>query len=140
MKVMMLLGYNGAAADVQLGSGASLPLSLKTRAVGDVTIVQCSGRIVAGPEAESLREHVCGTLQDHRDIILHLGEVAFIDSSGLGMLVRLLTSTRRVSGDLKLCSLRSDTHTSRRDRQRSDRRGPAALHVKGALSGSVCGR
>jgi anti-sigma B factor antagonist len=110
MKVMMLLGYNGAAADVRLGSGTSLPLSLKTRAVGDVTIVQCSGRIVAGPEAESLREHVCGILQDHRDIILHLGEVAFIDSSGLGMLVRLLTSTRRVSSDLKLCSLRSDTH------------------------------
>src|SRR5881296_3147222 len=89
MKVMTLLGYNGAAADeFDFGSGASLPLSLKTRAV-DVTIVQCSGRIVAGPEAESLREHVCGTLQDHRDIILHLGEVAFIDSSGLGMLVRL---------------------------------------------------
>ena len=87
-----------------------MPLSLKTRPVGDVTIVQCNGRIVAGPEAESLREHVCGALQEHRDIVLHLGEVIFIDSSGLGMLVRLLTSTRRVSGDLKLCGLRPETH------------------------------
>ena len=86
-----------------------MPLSLKTRPVGDVTIVQCSGRIVAGPEAESLREHVCGALQEQRDIVLHLGEVIFIDSSGLGMLVRLLTSTRRLSGDLKLCGLRPDT-------------------------------
>ena len=86
-----------------------MPLSLKTRPVGDVTIVQCSGRIVAGPEAESLREHVCEALQEQRDIVLHLGEVIFIDSSGLGMLVRLLTSTRRVSGDLKLCGLRPDT-------------------------------
>jgi anti-sigma B factor antagonist len=88
-----------------------LPLSLKTRAVGDVTIVQCGGRIVAGPEAESLREHVCGILQEHRDIVLHLADVVFIDSSGLGMLVRLLTSTRRVSGDLKLCGVPQATHT-----------------------------
>jgi CheY-like chemotaxis protein len=34
-----------------------------------------------------------------------LGEVAFIDSSGLGTLVRLLTSTRRGRGDLKLCNV-----------------------------------
>lgn len=82
-----------------------MPLSLKTRDVGQVTIVQCGGRIVAGGEAESLREHVNRLLQDHKDIALHLGEVVFIDSSGLGMLVRLLTSTRSARGDLKLCQL-----------------------------------
>jgi anti-sigma B factor antagonist len=85
-------------------------LSLKTRAVGDVTIVQCGGRIVAGPEVQSLREHVCGILQDNRDIVLHLGELVFIDSSGVGMLVRLLTSTRRASGDLKLCNVPTATY------------------------------
>ena len=35
--------------------------------------------------------------------MLHLGEVVFIDSSGLGTMVRTLTSTRQVRGDLKLC-------------------------------------
>lgn len=87
-----------------------MPLSLKTRAVGEVEIVQCEGRIVAGREAESLREHVTGLLRDYRDIVLHLGDVVFIDSSGLGMLVRLLTSTRRISGDLKLCNVPPDIH------------------------------
>lgn len=82
-----------------------MPLSLKTRSVGEVTIIQCGGRIVAGGEAESLREHVSGLLQEHHDIALHLGEVVFIDSSGLGMLVRLLTSTRSANGDLKLCNV-----------------------------------
>jgi anti-sigma B factor antagonist len=82
-----------------------VPLSLKTRAVGDVTIVQCAGRIVAGGETESLREHVTRLLQNQRDIALHLGDVVFIDSSGLGMLVRLLTSTRSARGDLKLCNV-----------------------------------
>jgi anti-sigma B factor antagonist len=82
-----------------------MPLSLETRAVGDVTIVRCSGRIVAGAETESLREHIRGLSQDRSAFILHLGEVVFIDSSGLGTLVRLLTSTRRGHGDLKLCNV-----------------------------------
>ena len=82
-----------------------MALSLKTRAVGDVTIVQCAGRIVAGAETESLREHVIRLLPNQRDIALHLGDVVFIDSSGLGMLVRLLTTTRSAKGDLKLCNV-----------------------------------
>ena len=86
-----------------------MPLSLNTRGVGDVTIVRCSGRIVAG-ETESLRHHISGLLQDHKGIVLHLGEVVFIDSSGLGTLVRLLTSIRRASGDLKLCNVSQGVH------------------------------
>ena len=82
-----------------------MPLSLKTRAVGDVTIVQWAGRIVAGGETESLREHVTRLLPNQKDIVLHLGDVVFIDSSGLGMLVRLLTTTRSARGDLKLCNV-----------------------------------
>lgn len=85
-----------------------MPLSLKTRRVGDVTIIRCSGRIVAGAENESLREQVRGLLPDRRDVVLDLNEVVFIDSSGLGTLVRLLTSVRRAQGDLKLCSLPPD--------------------------------
>jgi anti-sigma B factor antagonist len=81
-----------------------LLLSLDTREVGRVTIVQCSGRIVAS-ESDSLREHVTWLLRDRRSIVLHLGEVGFIDSSGLGTMVRALTSTRQVHGDLKLCNV-----------------------------------
>ena len=80
-------------------------LSLETRDVGRVTIVRCKGRIVAGGETESLRAHVAWLLRDRRAIVLHLGEVVFIDSSGLGAMVRTLTSTRQVHGDLKLCDV-----------------------------------
>jgi len=85
--------------------GGSLRLSLETRDVGRVTLVHCNGRIVAGGESESLRAHVAWLLRDRRAIVLHLGEVAFIDSSGLGTMVRTLTSTRQVHGDLKLCNV-----------------------------------
>jgi len=80
-------------------------LSLDTREVGRVTIVRCNGRIVAGGESESLRAHIDRLLLDRRSIILHMGEVGFIDSSGLGTMVRSLTSSRRAHGDLKLCNV-----------------------------------
>ncbi len=80
-------------------------LLLETRDVGRVTIVRCKGRIVAGGEVEALRAHVAHLLRDRRAIVLHLGEVVFIDSSGLGTIVRTLTSTRQVHGDLKLCDV-----------------------------------
>jgi len=82
-----------------------MPLSLNTRGLGRVTIVRCRGRIVAGTETESLRVHVTGMMRDRKDFVLHLGDVIFIDSSGLGTMVRLLTSTRQSRGDLKLCNV-----------------------------------
>lgn len=80
-------------------------LSLETRELGRVTIVRCKGRIVAGNETEALRAHIDHLLRDKRAIVLHLGEVVFIDSSGLGTMVRTLTSTRQARGDLKLCDV-----------------------------------
>jgi anti-sigma B factor antagonist len=82
-----------------------LRLSLETREVGHVTIVHCNGRIVSGGESDALRAHVTWLLRDRKSIVLHLGEVGFIDSSGLGTIVRTLTSTRQVRGDLKLCNV-----------------------------------
>jgi anti-sigma B factor antagonist len=86
-------------------TGEPLPLTLDTREVGRVTIVRCNGRIVAGGESDSLRAHIAWLLRDRRSIILHLGEVSFIDSSGLGTMVRALTSTRQTHGDLKLSNV-----------------------------------
>jgi anti-sigma B factor antagonist len=82
-----------------------MQLSLETRDVGKVTIVRCKGRLVTGAETESLRTHIAWLLRDRRAIVLHLGEIVFIDSSGIGTMVRTLTSTRQVHGDLKLCDV-----------------------------------
>src|SRR5271165_7043763 len=78
-------GYNVAiSCSDASGTGGPLRLSLDTREVGRVTIVRCNGRIVAGTECDSLRAHVAWLLRDRRAIVLHLGEVGFVDSSGLG--------------------------------------------------------
>lgn len=80
-------------------------LSLDTREVGRVTIVRCHGRIVAGSESDSLRAHVAWLLHSRRSIVLNLGGVGFIDSSGLGTMVRVLASTRQARASLKLCDV-----------------------------------
>ena len=85
-------------------------LRVETRRIGDVVLVICTGRIVAGHESESLRDQIKNFLPDNRDIILHLEDVTLIDSSGLGMLVRLVASLRAARGDLKLCNVPREIH------------------------------
>jgi anti-sigma B factor antagonist len=82
-----------------------LPLSLQSRQVGGITVVTCSGRIVDGPEAAVLQQHLNDLLPDRRYIVLDLAEVKSIDSSGLGLLVRLLTRIQAAHGHLKLCGV-----------------------------------
>ena len=72
-------------------------------------MLRCSGRIVAGPEIDILRKHINSLLPGCRQILLHLENVTFIDSMGMGELVRMLTSARRCGGDLKLCNISPST-------------------------------
>jgi len=88
-----------------------MPLSLNTRRVGRVTVVRCSGRVVAGPEADSFREHLTRLLPGEKQVLLDLGEVTFMDSSGLGAMVRMVSSFRRVGGDIRLCQLPPEVAT-----------------------------
>jgi anti-sigma B factor antagonist len=81
-------------------------LSLDSRRIGDITVVTCAGRIVEGGESAALKEHFADQLYDQPYVVLDLGEVTFVDSSGLGLLVRLLNRTRTARGDLKLCAVR----------------------------------
>jgi len=82
-----------------------LPLSLDTREVDALPSSAAPDGLLPVAESESLRAHVDWLLRDRRSIVLHMGEVGFIDSSGLGTMVRSLTSIRRAHGDLKLCNV-----------------------------------
>ena len=82
-----------------------MPLSLESRRVGDITVVNCRGRIVEGAESQALRQLLDDLLASGPHVILNLGGVDFIDSSGLGLLVRYATRTRNANGSLKLCTL-----------------------------------
>ena len=83
-----------------------MKMTTNTRQVGDVTIVDISGRIELGEESAALREMLCNLLgKGHKQILLNLGNVHYIDSSGLGALVSAFTSVRKQGGELKLLNL-----------------------------------
>jgi anti-sigma B factor antagonist len=80
-------------------------LSVESRRVGDVVVVTCVGRVVAGDEAAVLEQHVTSLLPDDALIVLNWQDVNYIDSGGVGLVVRLLNRTRTARGDLKLCAV-----------------------------------
>jgi len=81
-------------------------MTIITRQAGDVAIVDISGRIVLGEESAALRNLVCDlTSRGHKKILFNLGDVTYIDSSGLGHLVSAFTSVRKQGGELKLLNL-----------------------------------
>jgi anti-sigma B factor antagonist len=87
-----------------------MSLTMNSRPVGDVMIVQCNGRIVAGAEVFSLQAHLGDILPHHGDVVLQLEQVSFVDSSGIGALVRLVSAARAKGGDVKLCGVQPQLH------------------------------
>jgi anti-anti-sigma factor len=70
-----------------------------------VTVVTCSGRIVAGEESKSLQVCLDRLLPESPHVLLHLGAVDFIDSGGLGLIARYLTRPQDRRGTLKVCAV-----------------------------------
>ena len=84
-----------------------MPVSLQRRRVGDVNVITCSGKIVGGPEADELQRAIEELLPLEPHVVLNVADVTFLDSAGIGALVRGLHRTRRAFGDLKLCRVPS---------------------------------
>jgi len=80
-------------------------LSLHHRQVGYVTVVTCRGRLVSGDESDALLKRIDDLLPLNSRILLHLGDIDYVDSGGLGLLVRCLTRVQNAAGQLTLCAL-----------------------------------
>jgi anti-sigma B factor antagonist len=88
-------------------------VNLKTniRQVDGVNIVDCSGRITLGEGSIVLRDIVKDLLsKGQKKILLNLGDVNYIDSSGIGELVSAYTTVRNQGGELKLLNLTKKVH------------------------------
>ena len=88
-----------------------MTMKTSTRQVDGVTIVDLSGRITLGEGSVVLRDLVRELLgKGNKRILLNLGEVTYIDSSGIGELVSAFTSVRNGGGELKLLNLTKKVH------------------------------
>jgi anti-sigma B factor antagonist len=86
-------------------------MKASTRQVDGVTIVDLSGRITLGEGSVVLRDSIKDLLgKGQKKILLNLGDVSYIDSSGIGELVSAFTSVRNQGGELKLLNLTKKVH------------------------------
>ncbi len=88
-----------------------MSMKASTRQLDGVTIVDLSGRITLGEGSVVLRDTVKDLLgKGQKKILLNLGDVSYIDSSGIGELVSAFTSVRNHGGELKLLHLTKKVH------------------------------
>jgi anti-sigma B factor antagonist len=81
-------------------------MQIHQRSIGDVTIIDLQGKITLGEGDELLRDKVNSLIQQgQKKLVLNLAEVPYIDSAGLGEIVRTYTTVSREGGALKLLNL-----------------------------------
>ena len=88
-----------------------MTMKASTRQVYVVTIIDLSGRITLGEGSVVLRDTIRESVgKGVKKILLNLGDVTYIDSSGIGELVSAYTTVRNQGGELKLLNLTKKVH------------------------------
>ena len=83
-----------------------MSVKLTTRQVGDVTVIDAVGRITLVEGSSAFRDMIREmAAAGNKKILLNLGEVSYIDSSGIGELVSGFTTVTNHGGNLKLLNL-----------------------------------
>ncbi len=83
-----------------------MSVTLTSRQVGDVTVIDAAGRITLGEGSSTFRDAIKDLVtKGEKKVLLNLGEVSYIDSSGIGELVSGFTTLSNAGGRLKLLNL-----------------------------------
>jgi len=81
-------------------------MHIEERSAGDVTVLDLKGKMTLGEGDELLKDKINSLVQqDRRKVVLNLEGVPYIDSAGLGEIVRTYTTISRQGGSLKLLNL-----------------------------------
>ena len=78
-------------------------MTIKEKMHGDVAVVSLKGNLMGEPDTTEVREKIYSLLQDEvRKIVLDLSKVKWVNSTGLGTLISVMTSVKNKNGDLRL--------------------------------------
>ena len=81
-------------------------MNIKEKMHGDVAVVALKGNLMGEPDTTDVREKIYSLLQDDvKKVVLDLGKVKWINSSGLGALIAAMTSVKNKGGDLRLANV-----------------------------------
>ena len=81
-------------------------MQISERPVGDVIIVDVSGKITLGEGGDALKDKMRSLVQQgHKKVLLNLGDVSYVDSAGLGEIVQSYATLTKNGGSLKLLNV-----------------------------------
>jgi anti-sigma B factor antagonist len=80
-------------------------MSFKTNERWNCVVIEFNGNVMGGPDAVALNEKLHELIDaGKKNIVVDLGKVKFMNSSGLGMLIGALTTMRNAGGDLRIAN------------------------------------
>ena len=86
-------------------------MTIQERSVGSVTVLDCDGKLVLGDGDGLLKDKIHSLVfQGRKSILLNLGGVSYVDSSGLGALVASSLTAKNNGGQIKLVNLTKRLH------------------------------
>ncbi|MCK4412199.1 MAG: STAS domain-containing protein [Candidatus Eisenbacteria sp.] len=78
-------------------------MKASTRTEGDVVVISLSGKLMGGPDAESVRQLIRESLEaGKKEMIIDIGDVSWVNSTGLGILIASHVTVSNAGGTLKL--------------------------------------
>ncbi len=81
-------------------------MNIKEKMHGDVAVIALKGNLMGEPDTTEVRDKIYSLLQDDvKKIVLDLGKVKWINSSGLGSLIAAMTSVKNKGGEMRLANI-----------------------------------
>ncbi len=81
-------------------------MNIKQKLIGDVMVLNLSGKIMGGPDHEKFQSEVRALIAEgHVDILLNMSKVSWVNSTGLGILVSAFHTLKKNGGQLKICEV-----------------------------------
>jgi anti-sigma B factor antagonist len=81
-------------------------MSIKVNESYNAVVIELKGKLVGGPLSSEISNTLYGLLdKGKKNVVVDLGDLGFVNSSGLGILISGLTSMRKNGGDLKLANV-----------------------------------
>src|SRR5512138_1867069 len=81
-------------------------MKIEKRKSGNVTILDLKGKILFGDGIDELRQAINGAIKDKdKQLVLNFAEVPYLDSTGLGEVVRSYTTLKKEGGAVKIANL-----------------------------------
>ena len=81
-------------------------MKIKEKIENNVAVLALHGKMMGGPETTALHDHIRGLMKDGiSKVVIDLGGVKWINSSGLGVLMAAMTTLKNVEGQMKLANV-----------------------------------